>query len=107
MELLYGKQRKALKIIYKSYKKNHTITKVMLSKSIKLNFKETTQICNKLHSKNLISLVGINYDPKITCNGIEYFSLETRINIEIILKSIVCPVIVSLITTLITLWLSN
>ena len=107
MDLLYGNQRKALKLIYRSYKKDTKLTKVMLSKFLKLNFQETTKICNELRNKNLISLVGLNYDPKITSNGIEYFSLETRTNVEIILKSIVCPVIVSLATTLITMWLSS
>ena len=88
MDLLYGNQRKALKFIYKSYKKDTKLTKVILSKYLKLDFQETNKICNELRNKNLISLAGLNYDPKITINGIEYFSLETRTNVEIILKSI-------------------
>ncbi len=76
MDLLYGNQRKALKLIYRSYKKDAKLTKVMLSKFLKLNFQETTKICNELRNKNLISLVGLNYDPKITINGIDYFSTE-------------------------------
>ena len=107
MDLLYGKQRKALKLIYKSYKQKTSITKVKLSKFLNLNFQETTQICKELKNKGFISFVGINYDPKITSNGIEYFSAETANSIEIILKSVVCPIIVSAVTTLITLWLSS
>ena len=38
MDLLYGNQRKALKLIYRSYKKDAKLTKVMLSKFLKLNF---------------------------------------------------------------------
>ena len=73
MDLLYGNQRKALKLIYKSYKQKTSITKVKLSKFLNLNFQETTQICKELKNKGFISFVGINYDPKITSNGIEYF----------------------------------
>lgn len=107
MDLLYGNQRKALKFIYKAYKYKETTTKVKLSKFLNLNFQETTQICQDLKHKGFINLVGINYDPKITSNGIEYFSIETTISLEIILKSIVCPIIVSVVATLITLWLKG
>lgn len=107
MELLYGNQRKALKLIYKAYKNKSTITKVKLSKFLNLNFQETTQVCQELKNKCFISFVGMNFDPKITPNGMEYFSIETRISLETILKSIVCPIIVSAVTTLITLLLSN
>ena len=107
MELLYGNQRKALKLIYKAYKNKSTITKVKLSKFLNLNFQETTQVCQELKNKGFISFVGMNFDPKITPNGTEYFSIETRISLETILKSIVCPIIVSAVITLITLLLSN
>lgn len=107
MDLLYGNQRKALKFLYKSYKKNIQVSKVRLSEHLKLDYQQTSQICKELHNNNLVSFVGLNYDPKITSNGIEYFSWETMTNIEVILKSIVCPVVVSFITTLITMWLSS
>lgn len=107
MDLLHGNQRKALKILYKCYKKDISLTRVMLSKFLNLNFQETTQICKELHAKGFISYIGINYDPKITSNGIEYFSAETSNSIEIILKSVVCPIIVSVATTLLTLLLKG
>ena len=107
MELLYGNQRKALKFIYKAYKRKSTTTKVKLSKFLNLNFQETSQVCQELKNKGFISLVGVNFDPKITPNGIEYFSIETRVSLEAVLNSIVCPIIVSVVTTLITLLLSN
>jgi predicted transcriptional regulator len=107
MELLYGNQRKALKFIYKAYKQKSTTTKVKLSKFLNLNFQETSQVCQELKNKGFISLVGVNFDPKITPNGIEYFSIETRVSLEAVLNSIVCPIIVSVVTTLITLLLSN
>lgn len=107
MNLLYGNQRKSLKFIYDCNKENKHITKVILSKFIQCNFQQTSQICKDLQSMGFITLVGVNYDPKITYKGIEYFSIERRYIIESILKSIICPVIVSTITTLITLWLSN
>lgn len=107
MELLYGNQRKALKFIYKAYKQKSTTTKVKLSKFLNLNFQETSQVCQELKNKGFISLVGVNFDPKITPNGIEYFSIEPRVSLETVLNSIVCPIIVSVVTTLITLLLSN
>ena len=107
MELLYGNQRKALKFIYKAYKRKSTTTKVKLSKVLNLNFQETTQVCKELKDKGFISLVGLNFEPQITPNGIEYFSIETRFSLETVLNSIVCPIIVSVVTTLITLLLSN
>lgn len=107
MELLYGNQRKALKFIYKAYKQKSTTTKVKISKFLNLNFQETSQVCQELKNKGFISLVGVNFDPKITPNGIEYFSIETRVSLEAVLNSIVCPIIVSVVTTLITLLLSN
>lgn len=68
MNLLYGNQRKALKLIYKFYKQKTSITKVKLSKLLNLNFQETSQICQELKNKGFISFVGANYDPKITSN---------------------------------------
>lgn len=107
MELLYGNQRKALKFIYKAYKRKSTTTKVKLSKVLNLNFQETTQVCKELKNKGFISLVGLNFEPQITLNGIEYFSIETRFSLETVLKSIACPIIVSAVTTLITLLLKG
>lgn len=107
MELLYGNQRKALKFIYKAYKRKSTTTKVKLSKVLNLNFQETTQVCKELKDKGFISLVGLNFEPQITPNGIEYFSIETRFSLETVLKSIACPIIVSAVTTLITLLLKG
>ena len=107
MELLYGNQRKALKFIYKAYKRKSTTTKVKLSRVLNLNFQETTQVCKELKNKGFISLVGLNFEPQITPNGIEYFSIETRFSLETVLKSIACPIIVSAVTTLITLLLKG
>lgn len=107
MELLYGNQRKALKFIYKAYKRKSTTTKVKLSKVLNLNFQETTQVCEELKNKGFISLVGLNFEPQITPNGIEYFSIETRFSLETVLKSIACPIIVSAVTALITLLLKG
>ena len=107
MELLYGNQRKALKFIYKAYTRKSTTTKVKLSKVLNLNFQETTQVCKELKNKGFISLVGLNFEPQITPNGIEYFSIETRFSLETVLKSIACPIIVSAVTTLITLLLKG
>ena len=107
MDLLYGNQRKMLKILYKNYKKNIPVTKVKLSKFLNLNYQETTQLCKDLYDKGFIVYIGLNHDPKINLKGIEYFSAETASSMETILKSIICPVIVSAITTLLTLWLKG
>lgn len=42
-----------------------------------------------------------------TTNGKNYFEFETKNSFEIVIKSVVCPIIVSFITTLITLWLKG
>lgn len=107
MNLLYGNQRKALKFLYKNYKEDTSVTKVILSKHLNLNYQETSQICKELHDKGFITFIGINYNPKINPKGIEYFSFETTSVLGIVFKSVICPVIVSLITTLLTLWLKG
>lgn len=107
MELLYGNQRKALKFLHKSYKKHTHVTKVILSKHLNLNFQETTHICNELKNKSFITFSGLNFDPKITTNGIEYFSFENLAFVSTVLKSVICPIIVSIITTLLALWLKG
>ena len=103
MDFLYGKQRKVLKVI----RKYNTINRTELCAKTKLNDKEIYDICCSLHHDGYISYVSYSYNLKITPKGYDYFSAETAINIETILKSIIFPIAVSIITTLITLWLKG
>lgn len=103
LDFLYGKHRKVLKVICK-YK---TINRTDLSTKTKLDDKEIYNICSSLHKDGYISYIGYSYNLKITPKGYDYFFAETTINIETILKSIIFPIAVSVITTLITLWLKG
>ena len=77
MNMLYGKQRKALKIIYKNYKNDKLISKTELSKKLKLDYQEITQLCKELHDNGFIDYVGLDYNPKLAPKGIDYFSTES------------------------------
>ena len=78
MDMLYGNQRKFLKIVYKNYKSNKLVTKTELSKILKLDYKQVGQICKHLYDCDYISYVGLDYNPKITSKGIDYFSAESE-----------------------------
>lgn len=76
MNMLYGKQRKMIKFIYKNYKQDKLVTKNELSKFLNLSYKETSQICKELYDKGFITYVGLDYNPKLSSKGIDYFSFE-------------------------------
>lgn len=109
MTLLYGKQRKVFKIIYKNYRYNKCkyISKIDICKISKLHIEEVKLICQELHQNGFLSYVGNDFKVIPTAKGIDYFSAETAISLEVALKSIFCPIIVAFITTLITLWLTS
>ncbi len=107
MENIYGNQLKVLKLIYKKHKKKQYISKKQLAEELNLNLEEIIKICNLLVDLNYISLGKLELDPFITIQGIDYFSMKKSQNYETFMKSIFCPILVALITTLITLWLKG
>ena len=111
MDTVYGKQHKVLKIIYKKYKKNLLVTKSELSRITHMPYKEIDIICNELKRNGFISYIGIDFNPELTAKGIDYFSRETTLTFEDVIKSFFFPMLVAfitaLLTTLSTLWLKS
>lgn len=107
MEALYGKQRKALKYIYNKTKNNIYVTHSELSKYLNLSHSETMQLINILRNKDYLIIIGLDSKLKSSVKCTDYFSAETTIAFETIIKSIICPIIVSFLTTLIAIWLSE
>lgn len=101
MDKLYGNKRKVLLYIYKNRKKNLT----RFNTPEKIKSIPTYEI--RLHLKDLVNdgyikFVGINETIQFTSKGLSYFSDETYDNIEICIKSIAFPILVSIFTTLLT-----
>lgn len=101
MEKLYGNKRKVLLYIYKNRKNN--LTRFNVPEKIKSI--PTYEI--RLHLKNLVNtgyikFIGINDSIQFTSKGLSYFSNETYDNIEICIKSIIFPILVSITTSLLT-----
>lgn len=105
MNKLYGNKRKVLKVIVKNYRKNNPITRFDIPKLCKISKNEINLILDSLYSDKYFSYSGMNYSVILTDKGLSYFHSETCDNIEICIKSLVFPVVVSFFTTLITLWL--
>ncbi len=102
LDTVYGKQHKVLKIIYKRYKKDLLITKSELSKITHIPYKEIGLICDELKNSGFISYVGIDFNPELTAKGIDYFSRETTLTFEDVIRSFFFPMLVAFITALLT-----
>ena len=107
MVLLHGKKRKILKMIVKYYKKNKKVPKSKIEELCKFNSFETEQILMFLYRENYFTYSAPSQNIILTAKGLCYFADETQEVIEIGIKSIVFPIIVSIITTLLTLWLKG
>lgn len=107
MNKLYGKERKILKIIVSNYYKGNKISKFDIPKYCKYTQNEIDLILKSLYSNGYFTYSGMHYNFILTNKGLSYFSNETYNNIELCIKSIVCPIVVSIVTTLITMWLSH
>lgn len=104
MEKLYGNKRKILLYIYKNRKNN--LNRFNVPEKIKsIPTYETRLHLKDLVNAGYIKFVGINESIQFTSKGLSYFSDETYDNIEICIKSITFPILVSIITTLLTSWL--
>lgn len=107
MNKLYGRERKVLKIIITNYRKGKHLSKFDVQKICKYPKNETDLILSSLWGNQYFSYSGVNYYIRLNEKGLSYFHSETCDNIEICIKSLVFPIVVSFFTTLITLWLSH
>lgn len=105
MDKLVGNERKILYYIYKH--QNQDLNRFNILDKLNISNDEVKTHLNDLLRKKYIYYAGLNDSIALTSEGLSYFSLETTLNIETIIKSILCPIIVSAITTLITLWLKS
>lgn len=102
---LSGTPRKLFKLIYKRYNDNNVISTDELKKLFP-NQIELEEDLSYLFNLGLIDH-DYNWHFILTAKGRIYFKLKTKNSIEILLKSIFCPIIVSFITALITMWLKG
>lgn len=105
MTVLTGTPRKIFKVIFKKYKVNSAISFNTLIK-IFPNQIELEDDLKYLETLNLIEH-DYHWQYHLTSEGRIYFRAETMHSFETIMKSIICPVIVAFLTTLITLWLKG
>ena len=102
---LTGNKRKVLKCIYKN---NGKYTRFNLYNYVKFVSKDEVSLhIESLRKDNYICLKGLNDNLYLTSQGYSYFKNETADNFETCIKSIICPIIVSFLTTLLTLWLKD
>ena len=102
---LIGTPRKVFKVIYKNYNNNCLINHDELKKLF-TNINELEEDLTYLINLGLIYSDNYWYYHS-TPTGRMYFKNETSNSLEIIIKSIFCPIIVSFLTTLITLLLKE
>lgn len=106
MDKLYGNKRKILLYIYNHYDEH--LTRFNVPEKLKsIPTSDSIMHLKDLVSNGYIQYIGLNDTIKLTSKGLSYFSDETNTNIEICIKSIIFPIIISIFTTLITLWLKG
>lgn len=105
MNNLTGTPRKIFKLIYKRYNSNNLID----SDEIRNIYPNTQELEDDLTYLRNLGLIDHDYHWRyyLTSKGRTYFKQETENSFEVIIKSIICPIIVAFITTLITLWLKG
>jgi len=102
---LSGTPRKLFKLIYDRYNSNNPISSDEL-RELFSNTEELEQDLQYLYDLGLIDH-DYNWHYVLMAKGRIYYVLETKNSVEIILKSILCPIVVSAITTLLTMWLKR
>ena len=105
MNKLVGTPRKLFKIIFNRYNDNNFIN----SDELQSLFPNTQELNEDLMYLKSLELIDYDYSWNylLTSKGRIYFKLELLYYFETITKSILCPIIVALFTTLITLWLKG
>lgn len=105
MVILLGTPKKIFKIIYNRYNSNNPINSDELI-SLFSNTQELEEDLKYLKSLELIDY-DYNWNYLLTARGRIYYKLKLSYYLDIVTKSIFCPIIVAFITTLITLWLKG
>lgn len=107
MDKLYGKKRKILKIIVRKYRKDGQVSKADIINSCKWSEYETVANLSELWCEGYFSSLHMDKDILPKAKALNYFRFETYDNFEITIKSIIFPIIVSFLTTLLTMWLKG
>lgn len=102
---LTGTPRKIFKLIFKRYNSNNLINSDEI-RTLYPNEQELEDDLQYLHDLGLIDH-DYSWNYLLTSKGRLYFKHETINSVEIVLKSIFCPIVVSFITTTITLLLKG
>lgn len=105
MDNLTGNPRRILKTISKRYKNNKLINSDEII-TLFPNIDELEEDLIYLQSLKLIDR-DCEWNYYLTTQGRIYFKTETINSFEIVIKSIICPIVVAFFTTLITLWLKG
>lgn len=106
MDKLTGNKFKIFKYIFKH--QNQDLNRFNISNCFKSISKNEVDLHIKtLCDDKFISYSGLNDNINLTSKGFDYFSEEKSYYIDLFLKSIFCPIIVSIITTLLTMWLAS
>ena len=106
MDKLVGSQRKIFAYIYKN--RNKGLTRFDIPRNIKsIPNHEVSMHLRELLKNGYISYIGLNDTIDLTSKGLSYFKYRKSFWLETFIKSILCPIIIAFITTLITLWLKG
>lgn len=107
--------RKILKYLNKNFPQKYSDDELINNFKIDTNI--SNEVFDELLSQNFIEETLYyetcdNYRTSKSCynsnlKGLEYFKNNRINNLKLIFNSIICPIIVSAITTLITIWLSG
>ena len=107
MDKLYSKKRKILKIIVHKYRKDGNISKADVLNLSKYSKYETEANLSELWNEGYFAYSNSKYDILPRAKALNYFRFETYDNFEVTIKSIIFPIIVSALTTLLTMWLKS
>ncbi len=107
--------KKVLKYLNKQFPKKYSDAELIDKFKIDTNI--SCEVFDELISQKLVD-EALYYETNEKCRtskscfssnlkGLEYFKNNHIDNLKLIFNSIICPIIVSVITTLITIWLSK
>ncbi len=106
------KSENFLKSAISKYDGNMEKEITIMPSEINLTYSELNQLCMFLYNKNCIESPRLAYNESdhvcviLTHKGLHYFEFKWEEIKSFFFRSILTPIVVSAITTLITLWLS-